>query len=116
MQFPADAGSDEGMHVFINIRGVCVCIYIYRYRYGHLYLTAASIHTTIQAALLFLAAGKRTTLANLAKTAKDERKALARLMQHDMTTARGRQVRVGGLCVYVSVFMCVHLLQIYVCI
>ena len=46
----------------------------------------------MQAALLYLAAGKRTTLTNLAKAAKDEKKALAKLLQFDMGTERGRHV------------------------
>ncbi|EWM22272.1 RAVE complex protein Rav1 [Nannochloropsis gaditana] len=46
----------------------------------------------MQAALLYLAAGRRTTLSNLAKAAREDKKALARLLQFDLNSARGRQV------------------------
>jgi len=58
-------------------------------------MAAAAFRQTqdpLQAALLYLAAGKRNTLSNLAKAARDEKKSLAKLLQFDMTTERGRQV------------------------
>lgn len=46
----------------------------------------------MQAGIFFLAAGKRATLRQLAKTVRDDRKALDKLMQQDLRSARGREV------------------------